>query len=178
MKLEVGKRYRRRSGEVSGPVAISDNRTSNYPITTHPYKADGYYYRDDGGWNGNAQMASDLMEEVPTEVTHVPATSGVRLDSNKPRWSLLPLDAVGEVVKVFTFGAAKYSDNNWRLPGIRYGQHYSAAMRHLASFWEGEEKEGESKLYHLAHACCDILMLLASTLNGYGTDDRPRSEKK
>ncbi|HKE56465.1 MAG TPA: dATP/dGTP diphosphohydrolase domain-containing protein [Pyrinomonadaceae bacterium] len=38
---------------------------------------------------------------------------GVKKDLGKLRWSLLPWDALEEVVKVLMFGASKYADRNW-----------------------------------------------------------------
>lgn len=37
---------------------------------------------------------------------------GIKLDAGKTRWDLLPLRTVEEIVKVYTFGAGKYGDNN------------------------------------------------------------------
>lgn len=39
---------------------------------------------------------------------------GIKLDAGKTRWDLLPLRTVEEIVKVYTFGAGKYGDNNWQ----------------------------------------------------------------
>lgn len=46
-----------------------------------------------------------------------PSVGGVKKDEGKLRWSLLPWDAVEEVVKVLMFGANKYTfrfDNKWQ----------------------------------------------------------------
>ena len=40
---------------------------------------------------------------------------GKKYDANKPRWDLLPLDALEGAADILTFGAKKYSDHNWRL---------------------------------------------------------------
>lgn len=183
MMVELGKRYQLRDGRYTHPLEM--NAEGNPYFTSHPFRyhivGGGSFTVTPTGLVGTTKETCglDLVAELVTPgAPAVPVSTGVRLDNGKPRWSLLPFDAVGEVVKVFTFGAAKYSDNNWRLPGIKWGQHHSAAQRHLAAFWEGEDREEESKLYHLAHACCDILMLLASTMLGYGTDDRPKKGNK
>lgn len=94
-------------------------------------------------------------------------------DDGKPRWSLLPLDAVTEVVKVYTHGAAKYGDRNWEA-GTRWSRFFDAAQRHQAAFWQGETLDGESKLYHLAAAIFNLLALLAYQIRGIGIDDRPQ----
>ena len=39
---------------------------------------------------------------------------GVKYDSDKPKWNLLPWDELEDVVKVLTFGAKKYAPDNWK----------------------------------------------------------------
>lgn len=99
------------------------------------------------------------------------AIGAVKFDGDKPRWDLLPLDALDTVAKVFTYGATKYTEHNW-LNNMRYGRFVAAAFRHLRDYWLGEDLDKESGLPHLAHATANLLMLLASIQRGKGTDDR------
>jgi hypothetical protein len=85
---------------------------------------------------------------------------GVKYDQDKPRWSLLPLEAVEEIVKVLTKGAKKYSDNNWKVVDNRRERYYNAAMRHITAWFMGEQNDPEDGMNHLAHAGCCILFLL------------------
>jgi hypothetical protein len=85
---------------------------------------------------------------------------GVKHDEGKPRWSLLPLEAVREIVKVLMVGATKYSDNNWKVVDNRRERYYNAAMRHITAWFMGEQNDPEDGLNHLAHAGCCILFLL------------------
>lgn len=100
---------------------------------------------------------------------------GVKIDTNKLRYDLLPWDAVSEIVKVHNHGAAKYEDRNWE-GGMHYSRMWAAAIRHLVQFWSGEELDSKSGLPHLAHAGCMVLFLLSHTLRDIGTDDRPEDE--
>jgi ribonucleotide reductase alpha subunit len=97
-------------------------------------------------------------------------SGGVKFDTEKPRHDLLPVGAVEEVVKVLTFGAGKYGDHNWR-KGMRYGRLYAAGQRHLTKFWRGIDIDEESGIHHLAHAACNILMLLSFELEGRKNHD-------
>lgn len=83
---------------------------------------------------------------------------GVKYDKQKPRWDLLPLATVEEVVRVLTYGATKYPPDNWKKvkPKERY---LAAALRHLAAWQRGEKLDKESGLTHLAHATCSLLFL-------------------
>jgi len=89
---------------------------------------------------------------------HVP---GAKDDEKKLRWSLLPIDAVRQVVEVQEYGAQKYTADGWRSVPEANRRYYDAAQRHLVAWWLGEEKDPESGLSHLAHAACNVLFLLA-----------------
>ena len=81
-------------------------------------------------------------------------------DHKKTRWDLVPWDALNEVVEVLTFGAEKYGEDNWRtLPDYRR-RYFSAAMRHMISWWWTTPTDPESGKSHLAHAICNLLFLL------------------
>ena len=92
---------------------------------------------------------------------------GVKYDSEKLRWSLLPLDALEEVVKVLEYGANKSAPDNWRkVPGARE-RYWDAAMRHLVAWKKDARLDDETELSHLAHATCCLLYLIA-----FEQDDR------
>lgn len=106
---------------------------------------------------------------------------GIKHDQDKLPWELLPWDAVREVVRVLQFGKQKYSARNWER-GIAYSRLYAAAVRHLSSwFQDGEDKDPETGISHLAHASCCVLFMLAFHVRGNkDVDDRPTqpAEKK
>lgn len=87
---------------------------------------------------------------------------GIKHDSEKPRWDLLPMETLEEVVHVLTFGSKKYSENNWKSvrPKERY---FAAAMRHLCSFQKGDYIDNETSCSHLSHAICSLIFLLYLT---------------
>lgn len=95
----------------------------------------------------NVEKANDVIQ-------------GKKFDQGKPRWSLLPWNAVKEIVKVLTFGSIKYDDNNWKHVENPKDRYYSALQRHITDWWEGEEYDPETGLSHLAHAGCCLLYLL------------------
>ena len=97
--------------------------------------------------------------------------AGVKYDTGKPRWDLLPPDALDDVARVLSYGADKYAARNWE-KGMDWGRLSAALQRHLAAFSMGEDIDPESGLHHLAHMSCCALMLHALFLRGDGTDDR------
>jgi hypothetical protein len=103
--------------------------------------------------------------------------SGKKFDTGKPRMSLLPSQALLEVGKVFTFGAKKYGDHNWRA-GIQYSRLTSAGMRHRIEHNSGTDLDKESGIYHLAHSIANDLMQLQFLLEKRTElDDRYKGEK-
>ena len=85
---------------------------------------------------------------------------GIKYDSNKPRFSLLPLDEVWDVVEVLEYGAKKYADDNWKYVAIEdesNNRYFDAALRHLTAWKKGEILDPESGLSHLSHAICSLL---------------------
>lgn len=104
------------------------------------------------------------MEELKDE----PAK---RFDKGKIRYSLLPWGVVGELVKVYEYGCEKYERDNWKR-GMSWSRVYDSLMRHLQSFWSGEELDPESGLHHLAHVIWNSVTLLWYVLNRKGIDDR------
>jgi hypothetical protein len=84
---------------------------------------------------------------------------GYKADGEKDRWDLLPWREVEDVVKVLTYGARKYADDNWqKVPGAE--RRYVAALhRHEAARRRGEYLDPESGLPHRAHALCCLLYL-------------------
>ena len=88
-------------------------------------------------------------------------TKGIKFDNSKSRWELLPYREVEEVVKVLTYGAKKYTDNNWMLV-VKKGKmrYFSAALRHLVAWKLGRKVDEETKLHPLAHAIACLLFLI------------------
>jgi len=87
-------------------------------------------------------------------------SEGLKYDSGKLRWDLLPVETIEEIVKVLTMGANKYADNNWKLLDKADDRYYAALMRHLVEWRKGSKIDQESGLNHLAHVLCNTVFLL------------------
>lgn len=97
-------------------------------------------------------------------------------DGEKPRFDLLPPEALALVSQILTFGAKKYSPWNWAR-GLDWSRLYAAAQRHMNAFWGGEDNDPETGLPHLGHALCCLLFLTVHQVRGLGKDDRPTYAK-
>lgn len=70
-------------------------------------------------------------------------------------------------------GADKYGPYNWRAKDVKASIYIDAAMRHLMSWFEGEEFADDSRVHHLGHAIACAAILLDAQANGNLIDDRP-----
>lgn len=95
------------------------------------------------------------------------------IGDTKPPLHLVPPIAIIATAKVMQHGAAKYEPYNWRNKKPKATTYISAAMRHLAAYFDGEDDDAESGEPHLAHVIgCMAVMLDADSLNQL-IDDRP-----
>jgi hypothetical protein len=99
-------------------------------------------------------------------------TEGIKHDEGKARFDLIPAVPLLKLAEVYTFGAKKYQDHNWR-KGLSFGRLFGATMRHMWAFWHGHDLDPESGLPHLAHAAFGVFALLEfSLLRREELDDR------
>ena len=88
---------------------------------------------------------------------------GMKFDKEKPRWDLLPLDAVGKIVEIMTYGAGKYKPNNWQK--VEAWRYHAALLRHLEAIDRGEDYDKESGMLHIAHVGCNVIFLIWKKLH-------------
>jgi hypothetical protein len=94
-----------------------------------------------------------------------------KYDDGKPRTDLIPPQPLLEVARVYTYGADKYGADNWRnAPSLR--RYLAAAQRHVLAFQDGEDLDDESGLHHLAHAACNMLIMMTLLEHKPESDDR------
>ena len=92
-----------------------------------------------------------------------PRGSGLKYDAGKPRYSLIPPEAMRGVAEVLTFGAEKYEPNSWQKVEHAEERYLDALMRHIEAYRSGEQLDPESGLHHLKHAACNIAFLIHFT---------------
>lgn len=96
-----------------------------------------------------------------------------KADAEKNHLDLLSAPAIECLGQVLTYGAKKYSPNNWRKgKGLEYTRLIGAALRHVFAFTRGEDNDPETNLPHIAHAMCCCMFLLEYILLKRGIDDR------
>lgn len=98
---------------------------------------------------------------------------GRRDNKGKPRWDLVPLDAVEEYADCLAFGATKYEERNWE-KGLSWSQTAASLLRHLTRWMLGEDKDKESGLHHDVHIAFNAIALITFRIRNKGVDDRPK----
>lgn len=87
----------------------------------------------------------------PTEVRITNPITGGMKNAKDERFNYINWTFQAEVARVHHFGASKYSPWNWQ-KGYEWSLSFDALMRHIISFWTGQEHDEETGLHHLAHA--------------------------
>lgn len=91
----------------------------------------------------------------------------------KVPFSTVPSEVTAEVGLAMLEGALKYGRHNYRVVGVRASVYYDAALRHLTSFWEGQDVDPDSGLSHLVKCLACLYVLRDSQHMGNWVDDRP-----
>lgn len=95
---------------------------------------------------------------------------------DKPRWDLLPLPEIEDLVKVYTAGAKKYAPNNWQKLDNGYQRYKAALFRHLLAYEKGERIDPDTKCMHLAQVVWNAVAMLWFDKNGKGLYDACRGD--
>lgn len=84
--------------------------------------------------------------------------TGMKFDTDKLRFDLIPAIATEGLAAVLTYGAKKYKPNNWR--SVDPQRYVAAFERHWHAYISGEMLDKESGLPHLAHCMTNLTFLL------------------
>jgi hypothetical protein len=134
-------------------------------------------------WNEDEvkdMFKKDGMEYDPNRYTYKDALDyedslklgeGVKFDSDKVDWTLVPFKAMEPVVRVLEHGAKKYSADNWKIVKNARHRYLAAAYRHMNAIndgeWVDDKETGGSGEPHAAHVICCMLFLLWFDKVGY-----------
>lgn len=95
----------------------------------------------------------------------------MRFDANKLRLDLIPPEFLIELARVYTMGALKYDDDNWR-KGMPWRKVYRPIWSHFIKWLSGHTIDSETGCHHLAMVAWNCATLFMYQLHKLGTDDR------
>ncbi len=103
--------------------------------------------------------------------------SGARFNSGKTPFKYTPLHLLAGAARVFQKATTRpvnpYPMWNWS-KGMPWSVPYECALRHLDAWYRGEATDADSSESHLAHAMCNLLMLVHYEAEYAEGDDRPK----
>lgn len=97
--------------------------------------------------------------------------SAMRFDENKLRFDLLPPEVLIELTRVYSMGALKYDDHNWR-KGMKWSKVYRCIFSHVLKWALGQTVDKETGCHHLMLAAWNCCTLFMYQLHKLGVDDR------
>lgn len=109
-----------------------------------------------------------------TKLTNPKDVVGIR----KAPMSTVPANVIAEVGVAMLEGASKYGRHNYRVAGVRASVYYDGTMRHIMSWWEGEDLDPDSNLSHITKAIASLVVLRDAMVQDMWTDDRPPKSKE
>ena len=116
------------------------------------------------GWK---KMPADLVTGAakPTNPKDIVATTKLPLH-------LIPMITQAYLAIGHFNGLGKYGRDNWRASGVLASIYVSAALRHINSWFEGEELDPDDGVPHLMGAITSLSILIDAQYTGMLNDDR------
>lgn len=103
-------------------------------------------------------------------------SNGRKYDQDKPRYELIPPEAIEALAKLYGEGAKKYEARNWE-KGMSWSRIFGALMRHAWSWFRGESYDKETGSHHLINAAWNCIAGYVYEIRQIGEDDRPKQKE-
>jgi len=106
-------------------------------------------------------------------------TGFVKYDNKKNRPELLPFEIIWKDAILYSKGAFKYDDNNWRnAEKVKYSRGLGAMLRHMFLWAMGEDLDDDTRENHLTAVRWNAANLQSMQMRGIGIDDRFKMPQK
>lgn len=104
---------------------------------------------------------------------------GKKMDGGKPRYELIPPEALEALAQLYTDGAAKYGDRNWER-GMSAARLFGALCRHAWKWFRGEDYDVDPQTgavtHHLIQVAWNAFAIYTLGQRGMSQyDDRPKA---
>lgn len=97
---------------------------------------------------------------------------GLRYNEGKPRYDLLPPEALDALATHYGAGAKKYADRNWER-GMAWCKCFASMMRHSWAWMRGEDIDPETGSHHMIAVAWNAIAIFTYYQRRIGEDDRP-----
>ena len=124
---------------------------------------------EDGNCSDNQTRCGDGYFLEADETTTKPTSSGIKYDTDKVQYSLVPSYALEAVAKNLTAGLQKYKErDNWKKVPNAEQRYLDALYRHLEAHRRGEIYDADNadpSTTHMSAVAVNALFLLEFLLN-------------
>jgi hypothetical protein len=112
---------------------------------------------------------------LPTAHHTTPDNGGLRDDTGKPRYDLIPPEAIEALADHYAKGAEKYDDRNWER-GMNWGRCFRALMSHAIKWQKGEIFDEDPKMpgylaHHMIAVAWNAIALYTYYVRNIGVND-------
>jgi hypothetical protein len=109
--------------------------------------------------------------ELPEGEVRTTSSTGGMKGVKAERYSLIPVEAMDMMARLYGFGAEKYEAHNWR-KGYEWSKSFDSLFRHATAALRGEDIDPETGLPHLAGAAFHCFTLMVFMQEHPEFDDR------
>lgn len=102
---------------------------------------------------------------------------GLRYDTDKARYDLIPPEAIDALAIHYMVGARKYADRNWER-GMSWSRCFASLMRHGWKWLWGEDIDPETGTHHMIAVAWNAFALYIYHTRNIGIDDRPKIKQE
>lgn len=103
------------------------------------------------------EFAEDIAVYDPALAETLKPSPGLKYDTGKLDWTLVPFSALEGAVRVLMFGANKYARENWKKVENGEQRYLAAGFRHMLASLEGQEFDQETGIRHTAHVMVNLM---------------------
>ncbi len=116
-------------------------------------------------------LSSEIAKAYDQKLSNPKDSFGsAKIDMGNVPWTLMICAAAA-----FLEGALKYGRFNWRIAGVRASIYHAALLRHVAKWWNGQDRDKATRVHHLDNAIACLCIIRDAELYGKLEDDRPPS---
>ena len=158
--------------DISRPSGFLSAKHDPAPVAELVAEAENYVRESDPLMAGMGDSKGEPW--VPEKFVGKPGDGqGLRYNDGKPRFDLLPPEALKALAAHYGKGAEKYAARNWER-GMDWCKCFASLERHAWAWMGGEDLDPENGSHHMIAVAWNAIALFTYAMRNIGTDDRPK----